>query len=752
MIAALSDSKEALRKTAVSSLTAWFDCCGGLAPFLENEFLAEIFSTASNPNIKAELCGWLTQVLSKSKPGKQPELKAIIQSVFNYVEDRNPDVRTKSQELITPLMMHVGANEMLRAMQKAKPTSVNILQPLIEKARAEIAAKQPAPVAKPAPAPPQQSAKPPSKTNDRRDLYDNSPEESMEVDTPAAPPAKTNAKPDTKNAKGKKEDSKENEKQEEPKKNDKKAPAPVSKKKKDEEEDLSPVLQVSNKNKRMDEEKALKTLKWNFDVPRKEFIEQLRTQMETANFNKSLMGQLFHDDFKFHIKALETLTKAIEDLPDATLSNLDLILRWLTLRFFETNPTVIVKAIDYMQALFSMLINVKQYHLTEYEANAFIPYFIGKLGDPKDPIRKGFRLIIKQITQAFSPVKVFNFLVQGLASKNARQRAECLEELGQMIEALGLNSFNPSVTLKEIAKQIGDRDNSVRNAALNTITVAFQIAGDPVYKFIGKLNEKDQSMLDERIKRSKPIAKPVSAPVQQPAAPVQSKETPQIPSSSSLTSMQANQVNQSTISSVQNSTSTNNLINEENKPPTSSGRIPAKFATTPRKGQSLTQQIVSPSAHLTQHLPKVKGEFSLDIKDDDDDREPVIPVKLTSHHDLDDLLNKPIDLPPPRKNITTYPINKLKETQDCKEAIDLVITHINHQNIEISIQNLLQIDVVIKDKDKKDLLIPHIDSLLKTCSVKLNVAHNVYLTNNDCQVELVFKLFKGIFHCMMDVS
>ena len=121
MIQALSDAKEALRKTAVSALSAWFDNCGGLAPFLENELLAEAFSTATNPNIKAELCGWLCLVLPKCKTGKlPPELKAIIPSVFAFIEDRSPDVRTKATELILPLMTHVGPNDMLRAMQKAK--------------------------------------------------------------------------------------------------------------------------------------------------------------------------------------------------------------------------------------------------------------------------------------------------------------------------------------------------------------------------------------------------------------------------------------------------------------------------------------------------------------------------------------------------------------------------------------------------------------------------------------------------------
>lgn len=372
MIAALADNKETLRKSAVAALNAWFDSCGGLAPFIEGDLLAESFTAATNPNIKAELCGWLSSVLSKSKPGKlPPELKAIVPSVFNYVEDRNPDVRSKAQELIMPLMMHVGNNEMLRAMNKTKPTSITILQPLLEKAKAEIAAKQPAPapaaVAKPKPA---AAAK-------ARNLYEDSPEET-ETPPPAAAPAKK--EPAKVNGKGGKEKEKEKEANEKPANGKANGPAATtsSKKKNNDDEDLGPVMQVSNKNKRIDDEKGLKTLKWNFDVPRKEFIDQLKTQMETANFNKTLQTQLFHDDFKYHIIALQTLSKAVDDLTDATISNLDLILRWLTLRFFETNPTVILKAIDYMKALFNMLAQ-KNYHLHEFEANAFVPYFIGKV-------------------------------------------------------------------------------------------------------------------------------------------------------------------------------------------------------------------------------------------------------------------------------------------------------------------------------------------------------------------------------------
>lgn len=95
--------------------------------------------------------------------------------------------------------------------------------------------------------------------------------------------------------------------------------------------------------------------------------------------------------------------------------------------------------------------------------------------------------------------------MDGLKTKNARQRTECLDELGFLIESYGLTACQPSpqVALKEIAKHISDRDNSVRNAALNSVVKAYFLAGDNIYKLIGNLTEKDLSMLDERIKRSK---------------------------------------------------------------------------------------------------------------------------------------------------------------------------------------------------------------------------------------------------------
>jgi hypothetical protein len=63
-----------------------------------------------------------------------------------------------------------------------------------------------------------------------------------------------------------------------------------------------------------------------------------------ANFNKSLVGMMFHADFKQHLRALDLLVPFAEADPEALVANLDLLLKWMTLRFFETNPSVNIKA------------------------------------------------------------------------------------------------------------------------------------------------------------------------------------------------------------------------------------------------------------------------------------------------------------------------------------------------------------------------------------------------------------------------
>lgn len=247
-----------------------------------------------------------------------------------------------------------------------------------------------------------------------------------------------------------------------------KAPTPANKsassRKKEEDVDTSPLLPINNlKNQRMLDEQKLKVLKWTFTTPREEFNELLRDQMTTAGLNKNLMANMFHEDFRYHLKVIEALQDDLNSNTKALMCNLDLILKWISLRFYDTNPSVLLKGLDYLNLVMQMLI-ASEYDMSETEGNSFLPHLLVKLGDPKDAVRNGVRSLFRQICLTYPFTKVFSCIMEGLKSKNARQRTECLDELGYLIETYGMGACQPSaqIALKEIARHIADRDNSVR--------------------------------------------------------------------------------------------------------------------------------------------------------------------------------------------------------------------------------------------------------------------------------------------------
>ncbi|XP_055712026.1 protein mini spindles isoform X3 [Phlebotomus papatasi] len=472
----LGDMKSFLRNACLACINTWGEICG-FKEFFDGEMIAEALKSGG-PGLKTELWGWLAEKLPdlpvKSIP--KDELVACLPHLYASICDRNAEVRKNANDAVLGIMIHVGYDPMIKALDKQKPASKKDIQAALDKARPNLPVK-------PLPKGKQQApiAEEPVKSVRGG---------GQKIGKPAAG---ANAK----------------------------APAAVSSRKKDEDVDTSPLLAINGtKHQRVIDEQKLRVLKWTFTQPREEFTELLRDQMTTANVNKNLMANMFHDDFRYHLKVIDSL---IEDLPQndkALICNLDLILKWISLRFYDTNPSVLLKALEYLNSVFQMLID-NEYMMGESEGSCFIPHLLIKIGDPKDAVRNGVRTLLRQICLVYPFSKLSMYIMEGLKSKNARQRTECLDELGYMIETHGLAVCQPTPqsALKEIARHISDRDNSVRNAALNCIVQAYFLAGDKVYKMIGQISDKDSSMLDERIKRMKKTRamKPVESAIGKPA-------------------------------------------------------------------------------------------------------------------------------------------------------------------------------------------------------------------------------------------
>ncbi|GAA6092766.1 cytoskeleton-associated protein 5 isoform X3 [Tachysurus ichikawai] len=705
IITVLGDSKPNVRAAALTTLNTWVEQTGP-KEWLEGEDLAEELKR-ENPFLRQEILGWLAERLPNmcSVPA---DLMHCVPHLYACLEDRSGDVRKKAQDALPMFMMHLGPEKMSKATNKLKPASKDQVVAMLEKARALMPAKpakaasskaaQSAPPAKPSPAPaksqpavddysspePKQEAKKPKTAGPAQKKRNSMEKLKVDKDIVSKPNRLSGGKPSNpQGVLGKK--------------------APVKAANKEEEDKSGPIfiLVPNGKEQRMKEEKALKILKWNFMTPRDEYVEQLKTQMATC-LAKWLQDELFHYDFQHHVKAVNAMIEHMDGESEAVIGCLDLILKWFTLRFFDTNTSVLMKAMEFLKLLFTML-SRDGYHLSEYEASSFIPYLILKVGESKDVVRKDVRAILTMLCNVYSPSKMFPFLMEGTKSKNSKQRSECLEELGCLIENNGMNVCQPTPgkALKDIAVHIGDRDTSVRNAALNTVVAAYNVCGDQIFKLIGNLSEKDMSMLEERIKRSAKKAPAVSTKQEKAQ-----REPPSNPNATFL-------------------------------------RKPAQEEVPNKLNQARSQ-----NAHTEHTAPSIPKEFQLDLDMIENDHTRVSDFPDLVQHKLDELL-EPVMIPEPKIRSISPHFDDLHNST--ASTINFVISQVASGDINTSIQALAQIDEVLRQEDKAEAMSGHIDQFLIATFMQLRLIYNTHMADDRLDKKDIFKLYSCIIGNMLSL-
>ncbi|KAL5253039.1 hypothetical protein ACHWQZ_G015707 [Mnemiopsis leidyi] len=477
----LADSKKTIQTQVLEAMNVWVEHLT-IRPLLIGEDLVAP-STDNNPNLRSCLYSWLAEQIKTTKvPPRLPkELNLLALGLYKSLEDRNPDVRKSAQACLPYIMAHVGYAGMVDKCGSVDAKSKKTIQDLLDKYKEEaeaLAPKKPPPKPKAQP----KDDPPPKKSAQAESLKSSTVEE-----TDSGPEAGGNKRP-LKKGLGKKPGSS--------------APPPSSKKKKGEEEDTdSPLKPNDKKQQRFKDEASLKLLKWNFKVPRQEYFDQLQELMEPF-CSPSFFAKLFHADFKQHNEALKILINIIPTHLPEIKGSLDLLLKWISLRFFDTNTSVLLNSLDWLSKCFTAL-REDDYILLEQEGSAFMPYLIIKLGDSKEPVRKSVQALFNELCYIYPASRTFYHLSEGLKVKNSRQRAGVLEQETKLILENGIEVCQPSPkkAFELVASFIGDKDNSVRMAALNCCVAGWNYIGDNIKKMCGNLNDKDLGMLEERIKR-----------------------------------------------------------------------------------------------------------------------------------------------------------------------------------------------------------------------------------------------------------
>ncbi|CAB4067589.1 CKAP5 [Lepeophtheirus salmonis] len=452
---------KSLKKKKTTVVSGLQEAVDAMYPILGIETIQEDVLASlkhKTPAVNAESAKYLARCFAKCPAllvSNKKLLKSYITVLLEKLSVSDPSVRDSSSEALGVLMKFLGESSMMKFMPDLDNIKLSKIKEFCEKAElsgksaAQLQAAAPkAKVVRPSSAPKVKIVSAASSSNDiNKD--DTEVEEDFTGGKKASSSDGNPKEAKTSSSKSRFENV-----------------AAVASKKKKEEDTYAPYINDNLKNSRFKDETKFKVLKWNFITPRPD--------------------QMFHNDFKQHIKVIDSLIKYLPKDLDGLKDNLDLILKWFTLRFFETNPTE------------------DSYVLHEIEATSFVPYLVNKVGDPKEPIRNSIKEIFKIMSQVYAANKLVSFFMNGLLSKNSKQRTECLDELAHLIKGYGISVLQPSPSnnLKEVAKQISDRDTSVRNAAMNTIAETYFQEGEKVYKMIGNLPKKEMTMLEERIKRA----------------------------------------------------------------------------------------------------------------------------------------------------------------------------------------------------------------------------------------------------------
>ncbi|RTG83913.1 cytoskeleton-associated protein 5, partial [Schistosoma bovis] len=680
----LGDSKVQIREAAVTALSSWQSRVPILSVF-ENDMLADALKM-ENPFLRAELLRWLQDVLSPMplnalRKNASEITENLIPQVFASLEDRNVEARKQAQLVLPSLIQVFGWEPVLKSTNRLKPTSKDSIMPHLEKARESVVNSHPSSMEKKTSspskavrvgngAPPQPSSNAPATTPENSEESENATQSSVNTSKSVS---------DTK------------------KKADNKKSINTSKKSGPELATTSIILppNKSAKSSRLNDEKKRKLLKWDFDAPTKDHIQQLSTLFTAAGTAPEFHALLFHTDFKQHIKAIEQLSQLLDTTEgcEATVINVDIILRWIVLRFFETNPVVLGRCMDYLTKLF-VFMSESGANLSEHEGGSFLPYLVMKVGEPKDIIRQNIRGILKLVVNLYPPSRLFTFLTNGTKAKTSKTRQECLDEMGSLIDRFGLNVCQPSipVAIKLIAQQIGDRDSGVRSAALNALLSAYAVIGEQIWKVIGDIPEKERSMLEERIKRAGQI----------PINTVDNFE-PKTPS-------------------VRPSTARRDPSDSRNP-------------LEPVPNEFRRQQPVSAAHARARAMLNELGDLS-------PEKAPCMPPLIQLDADINDLF-QPVEIPALKAHVRQPVLNALLRTSpDTASAITMVVTAISSNDLLISCHALAEIDTVLRD-EKWYLLLNHVNQVLMLITMQLRQVTSRYFGDPSVSEEQLHTLIRS---------
>lgn len=530
----LADNKVTTRSSSIDTLNAVADACEGL----ETMILGFATSTeTNNPALRGSILGFVAGRLDKAPASKSLDLQPLLTVTLASLEDRNGDVRKAAQALLPHLVANVGYNAVMDKVSGMKAASKSTITPLVQSARVNLANSGASVTAAAPPA-----DKPLVKSAIRplaREVAPSPGRPSILASTKATDPRMRSMQTKTNALRGPAAVSTNSMEPEES------LPKPVYRSKLSAPRTLlggkssnppptdipvmmdKPALPLHTTDNDPRLARAKRDLvRWQIDTTSSaQLLEYLQKQME-GHASMQLQMMLFSKDRaaeKDHMAGLlllddmytpGTTTFDADDgtLQAAKLANIDLAIKYASLRLHDGSTQMVLKCLDLVGHIVEFMdtTRAKSGAFSEAEANCLLPALIFRLGDNK--FKEKLQVIFHVIDRTIPGSKIIQFYVdRGVASANSKTRAAAMEMLAQLIKRRGdvaAGASNGSRLYKKIGEQIASADPATRSAALDCIAYLFKYTGQSVLSAIGELKPKEKDLLNNRIdKLVAPVAR-----------------------------------------------------------------------------------------------------------------------------------------------------------------------------------------------------------------------------------------------------
>ena len=407
-----ADQKVPIRAAGVATLSAIAEACEGIDPMAH--FMGSALESP-NPLQRSTLLGWLADWLKNESPASTIDMSNWVSPVLAALEDRSPDVRKSAQTLLPFVVARIGADRVMEKTNALKPASRSAIVPLIMSAKA----LAPVPNAT-TPGPKLGSIASNTTSKAGRATPDEAGGLGSAPAMPAAPQRKgllarkfgiSSSRPASRAEN-------ENEHPNAPgsplstmkaKAAGLKGPASMgSKVALPDSASPSALFTTANpdaKRSRLSKDAG----RWIIESgpTRKDLVETLQHQME-PHCSSELMALLFskdHHAVNDHISALGLICDVFDGCASGSdsngvsadvmssrlLANIDLSLKYVSLRIHEPQPNLISKCLDVVDSAVSFLANAA-YALSDLEAATFIPTIIHKVNSFDTSIQTLFSL------------------------------------------------------------------------------------------------------------------------------------------------------------------------------------------------------------------------------------------------------------------------------------------------------------------------------------------------------------------------